>query len=75
MALLGSLADVELKHWQTAPVSPEARAAFDIPEGAAALVAVDPAGNLALRELGVVPMYKLGRISELLDIDLGDRSE
>ena len=75
MTLIGSLADVELKHWRTLPTAPEARAAFTIPEGEAALVAVDPAGNLVLRELGVVPMYKLGRISELLGIDLGDRSE
>lgn len=67
--------DLDLKHWTTLPTAPEGRTAFDIPEGQAALVAIDPEGHLALRELGVVPMYKLGRISELLDIDLGDRAE
>lgn len=74
-ALVGTLEGIELKHWAALPGAPEARAAFNIPDGQAALVAIDPNGNLALRELGVVPMYKLGRISELLDIDLGDRSE
>lgn len=74
-ALVGSLEGVELKHWRTLPSAPEARAAFNIPEGEAALVAIDPQGQLALRELGVIPMYKLGRISELLDIDLGDRAK
>lgn len=74
-ALVGTLADLELKHWKTQPGAPEARTAFDIPDGETALIAIDPEGRLALRELGIVPMYKLGRISELLDIDLGDRSE
>lgn len=74
-ALVGSLEDVTLKHWQTMPDSAEARAAFNIPEDQAALVAIDPEGRLALRELGIVPMYKLGRISGLLDIDLGDRKK
>jgi len=74
-ALVGTLEDIELKHWKTLPSASEARTAFNIPEGEAAVVAIDPEGRLALRELGVVPMYKLGRISELLDIDLGDRSE
>ena len=75
MTLIGSLADVELKHWRTLPTAPEARAAFTIPEGEAALVAVDPAGNLGLRGPGAVPMYKTGRISAPLGIHLADRSE
>ncbi len=73
--LIGAVEGVELKHWKTLPDAPEARAAFDIPGDQAALIAIDPEGHLALRELGVIPMYKLGRISELLDIDLGDRSK
>lgn len=74
-ALVGTLDGLELKHWTTLAEAPEARAQFSIPVDQAALVAIDPNGNLALRELGVVPMYKLGRVSELLDIDLGDRAE
>ena len=74
-ALVGTLDGLELKHWTTLAEAPEARAPFNIPVDQAALVAIDPNGNLALRELGVIPMYKLGRVSELLDIDLGDRAE
>lgn len=75
LALVGGLEGVELAHWRALPAASEARVAFDIPEGEAGLVAIDAEGRLALRERGLIPMYKLGRIGELLNIDLGDRSE
>ena len=73
--LVGALADVELKRWVTVPTAPEARAALQIPEDQAAVVVIDAEGKLAVREIGVVRMYKFTRISELLDVDLGDRRE
>ena len=73
--LVGTLADVELKRWVTVPAAPEARAALQIPEDQAAVVIIDAEGKLAVREIGIVRMYKFTRISELLDIDLSDRRE
>ena len=73
--LVGALADVELKQWKTVAEAPEARAAFEVPADQAALVVIDPEGRLAVRELGVVRMFKFTRVSELLGVDLGDRRE
>jgi hypothetical protein len=73
--LVGALADVELKRWTTVPAAPEARAALQIPEDQAGVVIIDADGNLAVREVGVVRMYKFTRISELLGVDLSDRRE
>ena len=73
--LVGALADVELKRWVTVPAAPEARAALQIPEDQAAVVVIDADGKLAVRETGIVRMFKFTRISELLDVDLGDRRE
>lgn len=73
--LVGALEGLELRQWKTLPAAPELRAAFAIPEGQAALVVIDAEGKLAMRELGVVQMYKFGRLSDLLGVDLGDRRE
>ena len=73
--LVGALADVELKRWTTVAAAPEARAALQIPEDQAGVVVIDADGNLAVREIGVVRMYKFTRISELLGVDLSDRRE
>ena len=73
--LVGALADVELRRWITVAAAPEARAALQIPEDQAGIVVIDADGNLAVRELGVVRMYKFTRVSELLGVDLSDRRE
>ena len=70
--LVGTIEGVTLKRWKTVPAAPEARAAFELPEGAAALVVVDPKGNIAMREHGRVPMYKFGILSELIGVELSD---
>lgn len=73
--LMGQIDGLALKRWKAVPQSPDARAAFQLPEGEAAIVVVDPAGNLALRELGRVQMYKFGIISELIGVELSDPDE
>ena len=73
--LVGALGDVELKRWTTVAAAPEARTALQIPEDQAGVVVIDADGKLAVRELGVVRMYKFTRISELLGVDLSDRRE
>ncbi|MDC0717025.1 hypothetical protein [Nannocystis bainbridge] len=73
--LVGQIDGAELKHWKTAPDSSEARAAFQIPAGEAALVVLDPQGNVVMRELGRVPMYKFGILSEFIGVELSDRDE
>lgn len=70
--LLGQIDGPELRHWKTAAATADARAAFQIPTNEPAIVVVDPAGDLALRELGVVQMYKFGIISELIGVELSD---
>lgn len=73
--LVGVIDGAELGRWKTAADAPEARAAFEIPAGEAALVVIDPQGNIAMRELGRVPMYKFGVLSELIGVELSDRDD
>lgn len=75
LALVGTIDDLELKHWKSIAAADESRAPFDIPADQAAIILIDPTGKLALRELGLVRMYKMVRISELLGVDLSDRRE
>jgi hypothetical protein len=75
LALVGTIDDLELKHWKSVAAADESRAPFDIPADQAAIILIDPTGKLALRELGLVRMYKMVRISELLGVDLSDRRE
>ncbi len=69
--VVGALAGAELKRWKQVADAPEARAAFDQP----ALIVIDGEGRLAVRELGLVRMWKLNRVSELVGVDLGERRE
>lgn len=71
----GPIEGLELKHWTTVAAVDESRAPFEIPADQAAVVLIDPTGKLALRELGLVRMYKMVRVSELLGVDLNDRRE
>ncbi|MBK9756763.1 MAG: hypothetical protein IPO88_25345 [Nannocystis sp.] len=75
VALVGTLEGLELSQWKTVAAADESRAPFEIPAAEAALVIVDSSGKLALRELGLVRMHKLSRVSELLGVDLSDRRE
>lgn len=71
--VIGRLDGVELKHFKAVPEAGEARVAFELPAGEPALVVIDAAGNVAMKELGRVPMYKFGVLSELLGVELSDR--
>lgn len=73
--LVGGIDGAALKRWETVADAPEARAAFEIPPGEAALVVVDPQGNIAMRELGRLPLYKFGVLSELIGVELSDRDD
>jgi hypothetical protein len=54
--------------WSAADDDGAARRAFGVPEGEAALVVVDGDGRLVLRELGVVPFWKVSRVTDLLGL-------
>lgn len=71
--VVGKLDGVELKKWTAVPEAEGARVAFGLPPGESALVVVDRDGNLAMKELGRVPMYKFGLLSELIGVELSDR--
>lgn len=73
--LVGTLDGAALERWKTTADLPAARAAFEIPAGEAALIVIDPPGNIAMRELGRVPMYKFGILSELIGVELSDRDD
>jgi hypothetical protein len=75
VALVGAIEGIELSQWKSVAAADESRAPFEIPADQAALVIVDASGKLALRELELVRMYKLSRVSELLGVDLSDRRE
>jgi len=71
--VVGKLDGVELKQWTAVPEAGEARVAFGLPPGEPALVIVDKDGNLAMKELGLLQMYKFGLVSELIGVELSDR--
>ena len=75
LAVVGNLEGLELKHWKTVAAADESRAPFELPADQAAVILIDPTGHIALRETGLVRMYKLVRVSELLGVDLNDRRE
>ncbi|HRI08461.1 MAG TPA: hypothetical protein PKW35_11615 [Nannocystaceae bacterium] len=72
-AIVGKLDGFELRRLRLVESAPEARAAFGIPDGAAALVIVDAEGRLALTVIGRVAFWQLGLVSDLIGVDLGDR--
>jgi hypothetical protein len=61
--------------WQRLAEAQEARAAFEIPAGETALVVVDREGRVALREAGRFPMYRMGRLAEVLGVELREEDE
>lgn len=61
--------------WQRVAEATEARAAFEIPAGETALVVVDREGRVALRESGRFPMYRMGRLAEVLGVELREEAE
>lgn len=75
LALVGSIEGLELKHWKTVAAADESRAPFELTADQTAIILLDPTGKLALRDTGLVRMYKMVRVSELLGIDLSDRRE
>ncbi len=75
VVLVGELAGVELKQWKTTPSTPELRAAFGLKDDDTAILGINPDGNLAVRETGLVRMYKFNGVSELLGVDLTERRQ
>lgn len=73
--IVGDASGLELKKWTAVGSASEARAAFGIPEGEAGLVVIDADGKLAVRETGLVQLYKVGRVSDLIGVDIGDHRE
>ena len=73
--LVGQLDGTSLKHFTAVAEGGEARVAFGLQPGDTALVVIDPAGNLAMKELGKIPMYKFGVLSELIGVELSDRDQ
>jgi hypothetical protein len=69
-AFVGQLDDVPLAGgWATAPDDAAARAALGVPPGEAAIVVIDEQGGLAVREIGNIPFWKLGRAGALLGLE------
>jgi len=58
-AVVGKLSDISFPGWSIVDAHPEARAAFNIPDGAAGLVVIDGEGRLAFAEHGRIPFWKL----------------
>lgn len=73
--VVGSTEGLDLKKWKQLPDAPEARSAFEIPPDQAGVVVIDPDGKLAVKELGAPQFYKFGRISDVIQADLGDHTE
>jgi hypothetical protein len=72
--IVGDLSGVTLRRWQQVAEAAEARAAFELPPDRAGLVIIDDQGRVALKAIGRVPFWQLGLVSELLGVELGDRS-
>lgn len=72
--IVGQL-DVPADPWTVLAQSEPARAAFDIGPDQTAFVIVDEQGRLAMRRVGLVPMYMWGEAADLLGAELmpGDK--
>jgi hypothetical protein len=71
--VIGALRDVELHGWQQVDAAPAVRTAFGIDDDEAAIVVIDEGGRVAVCERGLVPIYKWGRVADLLGVELDDR--
>lgn len=71
--VVGKLDGVDLTRWTAVPEAGEARVAFGLQPDDSALVVVDKDGNIAMKDIGRVPMYKFGILSELIGVELSDR--
>lgn len=71
--VIGQVHDIELPGWQQVEHAPEARAAFEVAADEAAIVVIDGEGRVAVDERGVVPIYKWGRVADVLGVELNDR--
>ena len=71
--LIGSVTGIELEGWELVEDSPDTRAAFRVGADEAAVVVIDQQGRVAVDERGLVPIYKWGRVADLLGVELNDR--
>lgn len=62
--------DLPIEGWTIVPEAPDARAAFGLQPHDTAFVVVDTAGDLALKAVGLVPMYQWGEAADLLGAEL-----
>ncbi|HWB80555.1 MAG TPA: hypothetical protein VG755_36575, partial [Nannocystaceae bacterium] len=71
--IIGRVSGVELETWQRVDEAPELRKTFGIAADEAAIVVIDDQGRVAVNERGLVPIYKWGRVADILGVELNDR--
>lgn len=71
-ALVGTVTglDDELAGWQVVAEAPQAARAFGVEPGQTALFVLDQQGRIAVAERGAFPAYRLGRIEDVLGIEI-----
>ncbi len=68
--LVGSTRDIEFPTWLRVDDSPEGRAAFGVAADESAVVVIDDEGRVAVVERGLVPLYRWGRVADLLHVEI-----
>jgi hypothetical protein len=71
--IIGRVTGVELETWQQVEDAPDVRKIFGIGADEAAIVVIDDQGRVAVQERGLVPIYKWGRVADILGVELDDR--
>ena len=76
-AIVGRTQGLDFPSWVQIEDTPALREAFGMDPGVAGVVLIDGQGRVAMDERGAVPMYKLGRVAEILGVELdrGDDDE
>ncbi len=62
--------DDELAGWTRVERAPEAAAAFGVEPGQSALFVIDGDGRLAVAETGAFPAYRMGRLEDVLGVEI-----
>lgn len=71
--LVGATVDLEFPTWLRVDASPEGRKAFGVAEDESAEFVIDAQGRLAVAERGLVPLYRWGRIADLLGVEIDNK--
>jgi len=67
--LIGDV-DVPIEGWTVLSEDAQARKTFGLANDETAMVIIDEQGRLALREVGLIPMYKWGEAADVLKADI-----